>query len=175
VWAAEHAAELGAPAGVLAVGGDSSGGNLAAVVALRARARGLPLRHQLLVYPVCDADFGTPSYVAYAEGAGLTRATMRWFWGQYAPDEADRLSWEAAPLRAGDVAGVAPALVLTAEYDVLRDEGEAYAKRLADAGVPVTASRYDGLIHGFFRMPALIDRARDALAEAAAALRAAFA
>jgi acetyl esterase len=157
------------------VGGDSSGGNLAAVVAVWARDGGLPLARQLLVYPVCDADFETPSYREFAEGVGLTRAGMRWFWDQYLPEEEKRLVVEASPLRAGDLRGVAPASVVTAEYDVLRDEGEAYAQKLEEAGVPVTLSRYDGLIHGFLRMPAVLDRARESLSEAAAALRAAFA
>jgi acetyl esterase len=175
LWAAEHADEVGGREGALAVGGDSSGGNLAAVVARRARDRGLPLRHQLLVYPVCDADFDTPSYTEFAQGVGLTRATMQWFWEQYVPDEGARLAPDVSPLRADDLSGVAPALVMTAEYDVLRDEGEAYAHRLEEAGVPVALSRYDGLIHGFFRMPAVLDRARDALSEAASGLRAGFA
>ena len=174
LWASEHASELGGLSGALAVGGDSSGGNLAAVVAVWARDRGLPLAHQLLVYPVCDADLETPSYAEFAEGFGLTRSTMRWFWEQYVPAAEERLTVEASPLRAADLSGVAPAHVVTAEYDVLRDEGEAYARRLEEAGVPVTLSRYDGLIHGFFRMPAVLDRARDALGEAADGLRAAF-
>jgi acetyl esterase len=175
VWASEHPAELGTRSGPVAVGGDSSGGNLAAVVAVWARDGGLPLARQLLVYPVCDADFETPSYREFAEGVGLTRAGMRWFWDQYLPEEEKRLVVEASPLRAGDLRGVAPASVVTAEYDVLRDEGEAYAQKLEEAGVPVTLSRYDGLIHGFLRMPAVLDRARESLSEAAAALRAAFA
>jgi acetyl esterase len=175
LWASAHAPELGGRPGALAVGGDSSGGNLAAVVAVRARDNALPLRHQLLVYPVCDADLETLSYLECAEGCGLTRSTMRWFWEQYVPVASERFAPEASPLRAADVGGTAPAHVLTAEYDVLRDEGEAYARRLEAAGVPVTLSRYDGQIHGFFRMAAVIDRARDALSEAAGALRNAFA
>ena len=173
-WLAEHPAEVGGRPGPLAVGGDSAGGNLAAVAALRARDAGLPLALQLLVYPVCDADLDTDTYRQYADGHFLTRAGMAWFWDQYLP-EGDRFQADASPLRALDLAGVAPALVITAERDVLRDEGEAYAQRLAEAGVPVTISHYEGMIHGFFRMPAVIDRARDALAESAAALRAAFA
>jgi acetyl esterase len=99
---------------------------------------------------------------------------MGWFWDHYLPD-GDRFQPDASPLRADDVSGTAPALVITAGFDPLLDEGEAYARRLEQAGVPVTLSRYDGMIHGFFRMPAVIDRANDALAEAAGALRAAFA
>jgi acetyl esterase len=168
-WVASHPGEIGG-SGVLAVGGDSAGGNLAAVVALRARDEGLPLSLQLLVYPVVDANLETDSYVENAEGYWLTRQGMAWFWDQYLPD-GDRFHPDASPLRAADVSGVAPALVITAEYDPLRDEGEAYASRLREAGVPVTLSRYDGLIHGFFRVPAMIDRANDALQEAASALR----
>jgi len=174
VWVAEHAEEVGGRPGALAVGGDSAGGNLAAICSLRARDRSLPLALQLLVYPVLDADLETGSYRAFAEGYWLTREGMRWFWEQYLP-AGDWFRPEASPLRAPDLRGVAPALVITAEYDVLRDEGEAYARRLEEAGVPVTLSRYDGMIHGFFRLPGVIGRARDALDEAAAALRAALA
>ncbi len=173
-WAAVEG-ELGRAGGrPLAVGGDSAGGNLAAVCALRARDRGLPLALQILVYPVLDAGLDTPSYRAFADGFYLTREGMRWFWAQYCP-RGDRLRPEASPLRAPDVSGVAPALVITAGCDVLRDEAETYAGRLREAGVAVTLSRYEGLIHGFLRMPAVIDRARDALDEVAAALRRALA
>jgi acetyl esterase len=172
-WAAAHAEELGGRPGALAVGGDSAGGNLAAVCALRARDAGLPLALQVLVYAVLDADFETPSYREFADGYFLTRLGMEWFWDQYVP-EGDRFRPDASPLRAPDVSGVAPALVITAENDPLRDEGEAYARRLAESGVPTTLSRYDGMIHGFFRLPGVIDRANDALSETAEALRSAF-
>jgi acetyl esterase len=172
-WVAEHAQELGGRPGALAVGGDSAGGNLAAVCSLRARDIGLPLALQLLVYPVLDADLETSTYREFADGYFLTAHGMGWFWDQYMP-AGDRFDPDASPLRAHDVAGVAPALVILAENDPLRDEGEAYARRLEEAGVPVTLSRYDGMIHGFFRMPGVIDRANDALAEAAAALDAGF-
>jgi acetyl esterase len=168
-WVFEHGRELGA-AGPVAVGGDSAGGNLAAVTALRARDERMPVALQLLVYPVTDADLDTTSYTDNATGYWLTRDGMKWFWEQYVP-EGDRYHPDASPLRAGDLSGVAPALVITAEYDPLRDEGEAYADRLSQAGVAVTLSRYDGLIHAFFRLPAVIDRANDALQEAATALR----
>jgi acetyl esterase/lipase len=172
-WLAEHADEVGGRAGLLAVGGDSAGGNLAAVAAIRARDAGLPLALQLLVYPVLDADLDSASYVEFADGYMLTREGMAWFWDEYLP-EGDRFQPDASPLRAPDFSGVAPALVITAEYDPLRDEGEAYARKLEDAGVRATLTRYEGMIHGFFRMPAMFDRADDALAEAAGALREAF-
>jgi acetyl esterase len=171
---AEHPEELGGRPGAVAVGGDSAGGNLAAVCALRARDIEVPLALQLLVYPVMDADFGTSTYRDFADGYFLTAYAMRWFWDHYLPD-GDRFQPDASPLRAEDVSGTAPALVITAEFDPLRDEGEAYARRLEQAGVPVTLSRYERMIHGFFRMPAVIDRSNDALAEASAALKAAFA
>jgi acetyl esterase len=173
-WVAEHAEELGGLPGALAVGGDSAGGNLSAVCALRARDVGLPLSLQLLVYPVTDADLDTSTYLEFADGYFLTRYSMEWFWGHYVP-EGDRFHPDASPLRAEDVSGTAPALIITAEFDPLRDEGEAYARRLEEAGVPVTLSRYDGMFHGFFRMPGVIDKANDALAEAAGAVRRAFA
>jgi acetyl esterase len=175
-WAAEHAAELGADPALLAVGGDSAGGNLAAVVSLLARERGGPaLCFQLLVYPVTDHDFARPSYAENASGYFLERDDMRWFWDHYLPDAAARDATTASPLRARDLSGLPPAHVITAEFDPLRDEGEAYAARLREAGVPVTHTRYDGQIHGFFGMAALIPRGREAIAEAGAKLRAAFA
>jgi acetyl esterase len=172
---ASRAGELGVDAERLAVGGDSAGGNLAAVTALLARERSGPrLAFQLLVYPVTDADFTRASYEENAEGYLLTRAAMQWFWDHYAPDPGTRAAPTAAPLRAPDLRGLPPALVQTAEFDPLRDEGEAYAARLREAGVPVTVSRYDGMIHGFFAMTALVDGARRAMDEAAAALRGAL-
>jgi acetyl esterase len=173
-WLAEHAEEVGGRPGAHAVGGDSAGGNLAAVCALRARDSGLPLALQLLVYPVTDADLDTSTYREFADGYSLTAHSMGWFWDHYLP-VGDRFHPDASPLRAADVGGTAPAFVLTAEFDPLRDEGEAYARRLEEAGVPVTLCRYEGMIHGFYRMPAVIERANDALAESAEAVRAAFA
>jgi acetyl esterase len=154
----------------LAVGGDSAGGQLAAVTAVRARDRSLPLALQVLVYPATDAACDTLSYLEHGEVPNLTVQAMGWFWGQFCPDDR-REEPEASVLRARDLRGVAPALVLTAEYDVLRDEGEAYAHRLLDADVPVTLTRYDGQIHGFLRMPAAIERANDAIDEVAEAVR----
>jgi len=171
-WAAEHAAELGFDAQRLAVGGDSAGGNLAAAVALMARDRGTPaLAFQLLIYPVTDADFDTGSYHDNSVGYLLSRRGMQWFWDQYVPDADQRREPYAAPLRAGSLAGLPTALIQTAEYDPLRDEGEAYAQALQAAGVEVTQTRYHGLIHGFFGMQDAVAAARRALEEAAAALR----
>jgi len=175
-WARASAAALGIDPARIAVAGDSAGGNLAAVTALMARDRGgPPLRFQLLIYPVTCGRMDTPSYRDNAEGYLLTRDAMTWFWGHYTPRAADRELPYAAPLRAADLRGLPPALVLTAEFDPLRDEGEAYAARLREAGVPTTLRRYDGQIHGFFTMGALIDRAVAALDETATALRAALA
>ena len=174
-WVAEQAAALGIDARRLAVCGDSAGGNLAAAVALMARDRGGPsLSFQVLVYPVTDCDFDRPSYRENAEGYLLTADSMRFYWDQYAPDVAARTQPYAAPMRAASLAGLPPALVITAEYDPLRDEGEAYASRLAAAGVPVTQSRYPGMIHAFFRFTNSIDAARAAVTEAVAALQKAW-
>jgi len=174
-WVAEHAATFGGDATRLAVGGDSAGGNLAAVVALMARDRGGPtLVHQLLIYPVTDADFETRSYRQNAEGYFLTRADMIWFWNHYAPREEQRRNPYAAPLRAPSLRGLPPAHVVTAEFDPLRDDGDAYAARLREEGVPVQLSRYDGMIHGFVQMGSVVERGRAALDEAALGLRTAF-
>jgi acetyl esterase len=151
-WIAEHGLQLGLDGARLAVCGDSAGGNLATVTALLAKKRGGPrLQHQVLFYPSLDAGFDTPSYNQFADGPFLTRSQMQWFWNHYAPDPAVRADPTAAPLRAttDELSGLPPALVITAEADVLRDEGEAYARRLMDAGVPVAAVRYLGAIHSF--------------------------
>jgi len=158
----------------VAVGGDSAGGNLAAVVALRARDRGVQLRLQLLVYPVTDCDLDRPSYHACGTGYGLTREAMRWFWAQYMGST----PWdhpEAAPLRAPTLAGVAPAFVMACEFDPLRDEALAYAARLEAANVPVELVEQPGMIHGFFRLGAVIDRTHLAYDRCALALRRALA
>jgi acetyl esterase len=171
-WVSAHAASLGIDPGGLAVGGDSAGGNLAAVVARHARDRGGPaIAFQLLVYPIADADLNTPSYLEFADGYMLTRAAMSWYWDQYASNPAQRVDPDASPLRAEDLSGLPPALVITAGYDPLRDEAEAYARRLADAGVTVRLSRYEGMIHGFLRRHALLDQGKAALAEVAEALK----
>ncbi len=170
---AEHGAELGIDGSRLAVGGDSAGGNLAAVVALMARDRSGPvLRHQLLLYPVVDHDFDRPSYRENGDGYFLTRDGMRWFWDRYVADPARRNEGYASPLRAEKLAGLPPATVLTAEYDPLRDEGEAYADRLRAAGVATTATRYDGQIHGFVSLLDVFDAGRRAVDQLGATLRA---
>jgi acetyl esterase len=174
-WVAERAATLGVDSARIAIGGDSAGGNLTACVALVARDRGGPgLVHQLLVYPVTDATFETPSYQQNAQGYFLTRDAMEWFWNHYLRGDADATDGYAAPLRARDLAGLPPATVITAEFDPLRDEGEAYGRRLREAGVPTRIERYDGLIHGFFGMTAMVAKAKGAVAMAAAELRTSF-
>ena len=169
-WVATKGAELGVDASRLAVAGDSAGGNLAAAVAMMARDRGSPdIALQLLIYPVTNADFDTPSYIGNAEGYLLTRASMQWFWDHYVPEAERRGEPYAAPLQ-GDLAGLPPALVQTAEYDPLRDEGEAYATALRAAGCEVAATHYDGLIHGYFGMQEAVAAARPAMREACDAL-----
>ncbi len=169
-WVAEHAAELGVDASRIAVGGDSAGGNLAAAVALMARDRGGPaLCFQLLIYPVTAADFSTASYAENGTGYLLSRRGMEWFWDQYVPDLKQRHEPYAAPLQ-GSLENLPPALVQTAEFDPLRDEGEAFARALKQAGVDTRLTRYDGLIHGFFGMQDAVAAARPALDEAVAAL-----
>ncbi len=173
-WAASNAAGLGGDPERIAIGGDSAGGNLAAVVALMARERGGPgLVHQLLVYPVTDHELDTPSYRQNADGYMLTRDAMAWFWKHYLERPADGENPHASPLRASDLSGLPPATLITAEFDPLRDEGEAYAQRLRDAGVAVDLRRYDGVIHGFFAMLDL-SQARDAVAQACSGLKASF-
>jgi acetyl esterase len=171
LWASRNAAQLGGAQHRLAVAGDSAGGNLAAVVALGARDRGGPaIAFQLLVYPVLDAAADTASWREHAEGFHLTAAGMRWYWDHYLGG-ADGAAPDASPLRAASLGGLPPALVICAEHDVLRDEGEAYAARLRQAGVAATVSRYPGVVHGFFRWRAVTGAAEAALQEAAAALR----
>ena len=174
-WIAQNAAGINADPNKIAVGGDSAGGNLAAAVALKARDQGGPsLALQLLVYPVTARDFSTGSYRQNADGYSLTTDGMKWFWDHYLSNDADAGNPYAAPSAAKDLNGLPPALVITAEFDPLRDEGEAYAQRLKAAGVVTTSSRYDGMIHGFFGMPAVIDKGKQAISEASSALRVAF-
>ncbi len=176
-WVGAYAAELEGDPGRIAIGGDSAGGNMAAVVALRLRDEGGPaLRGQLLIYPVTEHySRPTPSYEENAEGYGLTRDTMRWFWDHYLRDPSQGDDPLAAPLRAADLSRLPPALVVTAEYDPLRDEGEAYAARLRSAGVPTECIRYDGMNHGFLFWVGIVDVAGKAMAACCAWLRRALA
>ena len=156
MYVADHAQELGVRSGNLAVAGDSAGGNLAAAVALKARDEGGPtIRLQVLIYPVIEPNFETDTYQRFAENHGLSRSNMKWFWLQYLGDQAPVAL--AAPSRTASLARLPAAHVVTAEYDVLRDEGEAYARRLAAAGVPTTTRRYDGNLHGFIHFAGMFD------------------
>lgn len=173
-WLAAHAGDWGGDPERIAVCGDSAGGNLAAGVALRARDEGLPLRLQVLIYPCLDdRQDEYPSMRENAEGYFLSAADMAWFWGHFLQgSNAD--DPRAVPARATDLTGLAPAWVMTAEYDPLRDEGERYAERLAEAGVPVEVVRYPGVVHGFITRWHLMARAEQAHVDVAAALRAAL-
>ena len=174
-WVATEAAALAIDRERIAVGGDSAGGNLAAVVSLLARDRGTPrLSYQLLLYPAAEASMAHPSIARFAEGFLLTRATMQWFYDCYLRSPADIEDWRASPLRAADLSGVVPALVLTAGFDPLCDEGEAYARRLQEHGVAVTYRHYPDQIHGFLSAGKIIRAAVSALDDIAAALRAAW-
>ncbi len=174
-WVADNAASINGDPARIAIGGDSAGGNLAAAVALMARDHGKPrIAYQLLVYPVTDAAMNTGSLASCADGYLLTREMMAWFWKQYVRDNADRAHPYASPLRAQNLRGLPPALVITAEFDPLHDEGEAYAARMREAGVPVTCTRYDGTIHGFFLMSSVLDQGKKAVAAAVSGLKAAF-
>ena len=173
-WVAEHAAEIGADPARLAVGGDSAGGNLAAGVALRSRTDGLALVGQLLVYPNTDQLADDRSMRAADDPFLFNRHSVAWYRQHYLTNPGDAASPLASPLRAESLAGLPPALVITAEYDPLRDQGEAYARRLADEGVEVELSRYPGMAHGFFTMAGAVDASRAAIAQAASRLRAWF-
>jgi acetyl esterase/lipase len=178
-WVVEQGSTKGLDASRIAVAGDSVGGNMTAALTLMAKQRGdVPLVQQVLFYPVTDASFDTPSYHQFAEGYFLRRDAMRWFWDQYTTDEAERAQITASPLRASteQLAGLPPALVITGEADVLRDEGEAYANKLREAGVAVTAVRYQGIIHDFVMLNALREThaAEAAINQAVATLRTAL-
>jgi len=176
VWARDNLSSLGAHCGGVIVAGDSAGGNLAAAATLMARDRGgPPLAGQVLIYPITDHDFETPSYREFADDHFLTRGAMRWFWDQYCPDQAQRDDPYISPLRADELRGLPPALVITAQFDPLRDEGEAYAARLREAHVGVSLTRYDGMLHGFARRLNTFDKAPLAVAEISAAVKAMFA
>ncbi len=171
-WAFEHAERLGFDPRRIAVGGDSAGGNLAAVAALAAKAGEAPMpAFQLLIYPVTDYSVKRPSYELFGEGFLLTAAEMDWFRDHYLPDAEAAKDWRASPLLAPDHSGLPPAYVLTAGFDPLRDEGEEYARALSAAGVPTALRRHDGLLHSFVNQTSLHRGARDAMLEAAGALR----
>ncbi|MEU0783907.1 alpha/beta hydrolase [Streptomyces sp. NPDC006173] len=178
-WIVEQGAAKGLDASRIAVAGDSVGGNMTAALTLMAKERGdVPLVAQVLFYPVTDANFETGSYHQFATGYFLRRDGMQWFWDQYTTDESQRAEITASPLRAttDQLTGLPPALVITGEADVLRDEGEAYANKLREAGVPVTAVRYQGVIHDFVMLNALREThaAEAAITQAIGTLRSAL-
>lgn len=175
-WVAEHGKEINVDGKRLAVAGNSVGGNMAAVVALMAKDKGAPaIRFQVLLWPVTDANFETASYNQYAEGHFLTRNMMKWFWDNYTTDPKQRNEIYASPLRAttSQLQGLPPALVQTAGADVLRDEGEAYARKLDEAGVAVTSVRYNGMIHdyGLLNVVSQVPAVRSALLQASQELK----
>jgi acetyl esterase len=175
-WVADNAGEMHIDASRIAVGGGSAGGNLAAVVSLMARDKGRPeIRSQVLINPVTDFSFETASYKDNGEGFGLTATAMRWYWDCYlgSPDKGSQPY--ASPLQAEDLAGLPRALVITAEYDPLRDEGEAYGERLRAAGVPTTVTRYKGVVHGFVGHAPIVPEGRQALEQIGRELRDALA
>jgi acetyl esterase len=176
-WVMNSASLINGDADRVAVGGDSAGGNLAAAITLMARDRGgrAPI-FQLLIYPATDYYLpGTSSYQHNADGYFLTKDDMKWFWNHYLSNEADAANPCACPLRAASLTGLPSALVITAEFDPLRDEGEMYAARLRESGVAARLVRYDGMIHGFFSMAGVLEQGKDALGLAAGELRSAFA
>jgi acetyl esterase len=174
-WVSSHAAEIGADPARIAVGGDSAGGHLAAVVAMTARDQdGPPLVLQLLVYPALEHEFSRPSMIENAEGYLLTADGMRWFYRHTLNDPSEGADPRVSPIRAESLADLPRAFVITAEFDPLRDQGLAYADALAAAGVPVTSTTYDGVFHGFFSMQAMIDPAKVALGDSAIVLRDVF-
>lgn len=175
-WVQNNASEIGGDANRIAVGGDSAGGNLAAVVALKARnEKGPQICLQLLAYPVTDARMETGSYRAFAEGHLLEAKSMAWFFDQYAPGALDRLQPYLSPLLARTLKNLPPAYIITAGYDVLRDEGKAYAEALEAAGNDVTYVNYEGMVHGFLNMQAVLDTSKTAIKDAAKALEKALA
>ncbi|USK68438.1 alpha/beta hydrolase [Peribacillus asahii] len=174
-WVANYAREWKGDPTRIAIGGDSAGGNLAASVAIKARDQvGPTFVSQVLIYPVTDASFNTPSYKESGEGYFLTQENMEWFTQQYLQKEEDKLNAFVAPLLAENLSMLPPALVITAEYDPLRDEGLAYAKRLHLAGVQVESTCYEGMIHGFFWMAGIMDKGKQAIEQVARYLHTAF-
>ncbi|MES2820868.1 MAG: alpha/beta hydrolase [Pseudomonadota bacterium] len=175
-WVAQNGQQIGVDGKRLAVAGNSVGGNMAAVVSLMAKDKGTPaIKYQLLLWPVTDATFNNASYTQFADGHFLSKSLMQWFWNNYTTDPKQRAEIYASPLQASveQLKGLPPALVQTAEFDVLRDEGEAYARKLDAAGVAVTAVRYNGMIHDFGLLNVLsqVPGTRSAIEQAAAALK----
>lgn len=174
-WVINNAVQLEGDPARVAVAGESAGGNLATVSCLMARDQSsrMPI-FQLLVYPVTDHAYDTPSYRENANGKPLSAAMMPWFWNHYLKTDEDGESPYASPLRARNLSGLPPALIITAEFDVLRDEGEAYGDALRAAGVPVKVTRYEGMVHEFFGLAGVVSKAKDALTQASDELKAAF-
>ena len=171
-WVSENGNELNVDGTRLITVGDSAGGNLATVVALMALDRGGPnIIGQILIYPITDYNFDRPSYRENASGYGLGLATMHWYWGHYLTSESDGADIYVSPIRTPDLSGLPPAHVVTAEYDPLRDEGEAYAEALRAANVSTTSMRYDGVIHGFAGMLGQVPEAREAITGCAKAIK----
>jgi acetyl esterase len=174
-WVATHATQLNGDPSRVAIGGDSAGGNLAAVVAQMARDREGPrLVFQLLIYPMTNFTADTPSLKENAEGYLMTAEDIKWFLKQYLNNEEEKKNPLASPMLVTDLSGLPPALIITAEYDPLRDDGELYGERLKEAAVPVTVSRYSGMIHAFVSMAMFLDQGKQAITEICAALQAAF-
>jgi acetyl esterase len=170
-WVSNNAAELKLDVDRIGIGGDSSGGNLATVVARRGRDHAIPIAMQLLIYPVTNHAFDTPSYSYFSQGYGLTRDGMQWYWSQYLGG-ADGSDPDASPAELGDMRRLPRAIVVTAEADVLRDEAESYAQRLFLSTVETEGYRYDGMIHGFMRMAGKVERSNKAFDELAPSIRA---
>lgn len=174
-WIAENGETISVDSNRLAVGGDSAGGNLAAAVSLMAKDKNGPvISYQLLVYPTLNYSFDTESYLAFEEGYLLSTKDLEWFWNHYLQDEKDGINPYASPLLAEDLSGLPPALIIVAEFDQLRDDGEAYGKRLKEAGIPTEITRYEGMIHNFYLMPAVFPQGKEAIEQSAKALKQEF-
>ncbi len=174
-WIKENAESLNGDPDRIAIGGDSAGGNMAAVISQRARKSGhLKIVSQILIYPATQIDANSQSYRDYGEGYFLGTTDMDWFMSHYIPAGENRANIMLSPLLADDLSGLPPALVITAEYDPLRDEGEAYAQRLKEAGVAVESTRYEGMMHGFFWMSGIMDKGKMAIEQVSDALSSAF-
>jgi acetyl esterase/lipase len=172
-WIAEHAGELQLDKDRIGIGGDSAGGNLSAVVTLLAREQGeLQLCCQVLIYPATDMLMRFPSHATCGDGYRLTRTSIAWFINGYLRNGEDMYDYRASPLMAADHGGLPPAFILTAAFDPLKDEGEAYANKLKEQGVPVKYHCYEGMVHGFIAMPGAVDMAKTALQDTAAFIRA---